>query len=583
VRIAFAGAVVCCLLATPVAAFADRETTHRGVNVVLETLSLADLEILATEWNANLIRVHLGVEYNCGHFVFDRSDFTEEECCANPLDLEKLDSVMDACEALGIRVLLDLVQFPGYRYIGEEDFTLWTDADLQSQLIRFWRSIAERYSSRGDVVYGYDLLNEPRGGDPSAWNDLSKRITDAIREVDAAHSIVLECAEYAEPYGFTSLVPTGDENTIYSFHLWEPGEFTDQGKPGYSSTGVAWPPAGLRADFLESWVQPVAKFQKEHDVRILVGEVGVTVWAPPEDRAAYIGEAFGLFEKHGFDYTYWAYGAWPDFSLEHSGYLSESGRPMSGYVGETPVLSVVREYFSRNEMHPGEGGVEQPICLFDTAHWGKEASELQYVLDIAWRAATFYEVSFRSEGSITSWDLETSNLLVTGNPYGGRYSSSEIAAVQDFVRQGGSLLLYLNSGLPAQWVDPLLSLFGIAYFPAQVRSSTPPFQDEDSRNFWIHAFNRTHPIGENATPFYMTFAGSFDVEPPAMAIATSDSGAWRDENRDGLLNSGEVSGSLAMVAAAEYGAGRVVAFANDYFGNVCNAKLLLAALNWLSR
>ena len=43
-----------------------RTTEYRGANVVLETITQGDLEALAGEWNANLIRVHLGVEYKCG-------------------------------------------------------------------------------------------------------------------------------------------------------------------------------------------------------------------------------------------------------------------------------------------------------------------------------------------------------------------------------------------------------------------------------------------------------------------------------------------------------------------------------------
>jgi len=559
-----------------------QKTQFRGVNVVLETITLGDLETLAREWNANLIRVHLGVEQECGHFALQRNDDENAGCCSQP-DLEKLDWLIDTCESLGIRVLIDLVQFPGYLYINADDYDLWTDLRLQNQLIAFWGEIATRYASRGDVIYGYDLLNEPRRGPASTWNQLIRRITASIRDVDSNHAIVVECAEYAEPYGFSSLVPTGDENTIYSFHLWEPGEFTDQGRPGYYPIGAEWPSDDADREFLKSWMQPVLEFRNKYNVPIIVGELGVTAWASSKSRVAYLKDAFDLFEEYGFDYAYWAYRAWPDFSLEHIGYVSDSGYSMTAYIGETPALTLVKEYFGRNEMPPSRSPASKPACLFDTSHWGSEAQELQYLLDVAWRASSQYQVRQKTGGRINQKDLEGIKLLVTGNPYGGAYLSDEIDAIVSFIREGGSLLVYVNSGLPSEWVNPLLSQFGINYYPAQVRSSIPPFDDDDSRNFWVTSFNSTHPVSENATAYYITFGGSFDAHAPATSIAMTGDTAWRDENGNGTHDSREESGSLAVIAAAELELGRIVAFSDDFFSNVCNAKLLLAALTWLGQ
>jgi len=565
------------------ASAANRETTYRGVNVILEAITLGDLEILARDWNVNLIRVGLGTLYECGYFILQSEIDKGEVPCCSQTDFERLDWLLDTCESLNMRVLIDVHQFPGYHYIDAADYRLWTNSEFQNRLISFWKEIAARYSTRGDVVYGYDLLNEPRMVEPPTWNRLIKRITAAIREADPHHTIVVECAEYAEPYGFLSLVPTGDGNTIYSFHLWEPGNFTDQGLPGYPAIGIEWPSERANRESLKSWVKPVLDFQEKYDVPILVGELGVTVWASSESRAAYLRDAFDLFEEFGFDYAYWAYKAEPDFSLEHRGYVSDSGENEYSYIGETSELALVKEYFSRNEMPRCETPARESICLFDSSHWGVEAEELQYELDIAWRATSEYKVRLKTRGSISQSDLEGVELLVTGNPYGGRYSSGEISAIASFVRDGGSLLVYANSGFPSDWLNPLLSQFGIYYHPAQLRSSTPPFEDGDNRNFWITTFDSTHPIGEDASAYYITLGGSLDVRAPAISIAATESDVWRDLNRNGMREPSEESGPFAVIAAAELELGRVVAFSDDYFSSACNAKLLLAALSWLAR
>ena len=84
------------------------------------------------------------------------------------------------------------------------------------------------------TIIACEPLNEPNMKEqvkdmPSDWNALAKKLTAVIREVDTYHTTMVGSIGYASPSGFTSLEPTGDPNTIYTFHMYHPHQFTHQG------------------------------------------------------------------------------------------------------------------------------------------------------------------------------------------------------------------------------------------------------------------------------------------------------------------------------------------------------------------
>ncbi|MFN8206342.1 MAG: carbohydrate-binding protein [Bacteroidales bacterium] len=98
--------------------------------------------------------------------------------------------------------------------------SLWEDQRNKDKTIALWRKLAERYSAE-PWIGGYDLINETNwtfsnGNVP--LKELFVNITNAIREVDTNHIIIIEGNGFAND--FSGLTPKWDDNMVYSFHKY---------------------------------------------------------------------------------------------------------------------------------------------------------------------------------------------------------------------------------------------------------------------------------------------------------------------------------------------------------------------------
>jgi GH35 family endo-1,4-beta-xylanase len=186
-----------------------------------------------------------------------------------------------------------------------------------------WQFVAERYQDREHVV-AYNLMVEPHPEQPveqeplpaAVWNDLAQRITAGIREVDENTPIIVDATVWANPVGFAELEPTGDDRTIYSFHLYEPFSFTHQGLTwAGTEEGAAYEyPGVIPSDLYEEtrvwdreliteFLEPVRKFQQENDVPIFVGEFGCHHRVP--SCVDYLQDLFAIFDDAGWGHTFY--------------------------------------------------------------------------------------------------------------------------------------------------------------------------------------------------------------------------------------------------------------------------------------
>ena len=128
--------------------------------------------------------------------------------------MAKLEEVVRVCRREGLYTVINLHP-PGW---GDRIEEFWGSEPRQEAYVTAWKEVARRHAASGDGV-AYDLMNEPNGKRaPAAWNRLAKRLTKAIREIDPRHVIVVEPPGWGLPAGFADLEPTGDPNTVYSFH-----------------------------------------------------------------------------------------------------------------------------------------------------------------------------------------------------------------------------------------------------------------------------------------------------------------------------------------------------------------------------
>ena len=556
-----------------VAVLAFPSTQYRGVNVSLENADRATLEYLATNWNANIIRVVLRGGGDWTFFIPDPQGVIPER------DWKRLDGLIDDCDDLGLRVVICLHQWEGYEYLeGAEDDSIWVDLVAQQSLIDFWGLTACRYSNRGDVLYGYDILNEPLARftyssySTAKWIDLAERVTTAIREQDAKHPVIVEGPRYGSPMDFEDFEPIRGDNIIYSFHLWQPEAFTHTGMPGQPH--VDYPSASWDKETLRALLGGVVEFGQLHDVPVFAGEVGVSAYANPLSCAIYLDDALSLFEEFGFDYCLWSYCEAGMSSLEHGPWSSE-GLPDVCHVGATEALSVFLQYLSRNEraqLPPPN----LPTCLFDQSGWKQGSRETAVAADLLWRATRVLNVTKHS-GVLTAEETSGFDVVVISNE-GPTLTSEGIQDLVEYVRQGGGLLVH---GAPARrrGTDQLLAVFGIQPTNGLVLSLDAV--DGSVGRHWgtLAAGNE---ICDGVLAYLVDWGTGVRTESAADTIVWSSETAWVDTDNDRHKDVTEPAGPVSLVVATQFGSGRVAVIPDYSFWHPVNHSFLINVFEWLA-
>jgi len=558
------------VVVSSIVAFAATE--YRGVNMALEMAHVADLEYLATNWNVNFVRICLNMAGDWGYFVPNPNSPTQFP----ESHWERLDRFLDDCEANGMRACIDLHQWLGYGYLnGQATTEIWRRKSYQDSFVEFWRLVAKRYADRGDVIYAYELMNEPHasyGGQDFAdkWHLLAQRAVDAIRQYDSTHAIVVDCTDWGNPSGFEHLRPLDDDNIVYSFHMWVPHQFTHQGVNNQRS--ASYPSGNWNADWIRGQLSPVLEFRDKYNVRILVGEIGASASADPRDRAAYFEDCLILFEEYGFDYAQWCYAEWGLWSLEHIR-NNVPGTLNVMYGGESKVLSVYRSFLARNEQpHVAVG--PRPRCLFDRS--GSHGSWEYSIFggDLLWKLSHVFDVAVADE-EISEAALEGVDVLVLGSARDA-YTPSEVEAIDTFVRIGGGLLHHgprIGNGLENWMASAGITVLGGAVV------SEP--NEWDLGSYFCHAIP-SHEITQDVLAFQTNWAAGLELGDGAVALVWSPEESWIDWDHDGIRDSGEPQGPFPLAAAQLLDEGRVVVLGDDAFNLTTNYAITFGAAIWLA-
>ena len=225
------------------------------------------------------------------------------------------------CRKYGLKVVLDLHVTPGGRN-GRNEFAMFFEREYADWFVDFWRRTAARFAGNADVIYGYDLCNEPVQNDEALpgcdfWS-LQRRAAEAIREVDPETPVIVETNNWDVPSAFGMLSPLALVNVIYEVHVYNPIQFTHQGIMAHPM-GAAYPdPArGWNREYLRRVLGPVRAFQEKHGAKIYVGEFSAAAWAPGADQD--LRDCIALFNEYGWDWTYHAFRESPVWDVEKAG------------------------------------------------------------------------------------------------------------------------------------------------------------------------------------------------------------------------------------------------------------------------
>jgi len=306
-----------------------------------------DMQVLGKGWGANLIRWQLNM--SVAQSKVAGTDLVKYDAWLKG-KLDELDSVLIACNKIGLNVVIDLHSLPGGRdSLGNSP--IFYDKHLNDYFIKIWQTIASRYKGN-PAVWGYDLMNEPEQNKPTSegmdYIQTQVRASEAIRKIDQKTSIIFEVEDWDSPVRFISLSPVPVSNVIYEVHMYQPGNFTEQGVNNNTS-GIIYPGQIdgklYTKNTLKDILQPVRDFQLKYNVPIYVGEFSAIRWGP--GAAQYISDCIDIFEGYGWDWTYHAFREWNGWDVEYENGTSNTDPPTRA-TQDTDRKKVLLKWFIKN-------------------------------------------------------------------------------------------------------------------------------------------------------------------------------------------------------------------------------------------
>ena len=281
----------------------------------------ADLDVLGSQWHANLIRYQLFWVTPDGRYDGWRDPAAYDAWLEGRL--KYLDALLPVCRREGLRVVVDLHTPPGGNImLPGWNWPFFQEKAYQDKFAQVWDKIARRYKGN-KAVWGYDLANEPIEGDVADglldWHALATRTAQAVRRIDPDHAIIVEPGPGGSYDQLPYFPPLPVSGVVYSVHMYEPGAFTMQGVTPDQPMGVTYPGkiSGAfwdRAQMARS-LQVVAEYQRHYHVAIFIGEFSAIRWAP--GAADWLRDAISIFEKNGWDWSYHAFREWQGWSVEY--------------------------------------------------------------------------------------------------------------------------------------------------------------------------------------------------------------------------------------------------------------------------
>ena len=283
-----------------------REVLYRGVmspgSFSPETTIQKDLPDLKS-WGANLIRWQLIRQWHARNNNQDPEEYLGWVNARIP----EVKQVLDKCQELGIKVVLDLHVAPGGRadsgHMNMFQKKLFADTFEQA-----WINLSTAVKGH-PALYAYDLINEPSQPAKKQMIDylsLQYRVAKTVRGIDPDTPIIIESNGWDSPTDFTYLTPLPMKDIIYQAHMYNPGAYTHQGI-GTRSKGVKYPDDKKKwnKETMRKHLQPVRDFELKHGAKIYFGEFSAARWA--EGAEIYIQDVIDIFEEYGWDWSYHAF------------------------------------------------------------------------------------------------------------------------------------------------------------------------------------------------------------------------------------------------------------------------------------
>ena len=288
-----------------------------------------------TEWDVINIK-NMGMDHI--RLGFDQIVLETEPYVYNERTMALVENFVALCQKHGLGIVLNLHKCIGNYCDIEESVTLFDSQELQDRFIALWLELERRFQGNDGVMF--ELLNEVRDIDPLLWNDLAEKTVNALRRVNKTRKIIVGSTCWNNPNKLDRLKLFDDENVIYTFHVYDPSEFTHQRgvlhwKHLYYNRKMEYPcdiekyrefyrlvygnenayshVDRMDINYMREIFEPVRKFREAHPDKILwCGEFGTIRHADMNSRENWMRDVISLCKENGVPYSVWNYLSTPN-------------------------------------------------------------------------------------------------------------------------------------------------------------------------------------------------------------------------------------------------------------------------------
>lgn len=247
-------------------------------------------------WGADHVR--LPVDYDVAELMDD--------------GITRIRRAVDAAKRNGLNVMLDLHKAPGYSFdAGEQESGFFEKREYQERFLRLWENLAKEFGVDHESV-AFDLLNEITDASYlPVWKKIAAECVERIRRYAPDTVIVIGSYDYNDVRAVKDLDAPQDALVAYSFHCYEPHDFTHQGAywdPRLDrEKRIAFKDSGTAEEMFEELFESALTKAAEYGADLYCGEYGVIDIVSPEETLEWYKVINRVFERHGISRTAWSY------------------------------------------------------------------------------------------------------------------------------------------------------------------------------------------------------------------------------------------------------------------------------------
>lgn len=262
------------------------------------------------------------------------------------LVFDLVDSVVEWTDDLEMKLLID--NHHGWDLLDDS----WR-ADLP-RFSHMWGVVAERYQHLDPDRVMFELMNEPKlgfSGDSLAV--MYEDAIDSIRQHSTDHSIIISPPWTGIAMMFAEFEPIeGDTNLIYTWHTYDPLNFTHQGLTWHNPYYPSGTPFSTDApSFTETWSyvgwERALDWKETHQLPMFLGEFGLSTHCDSVSTCNWLEYNMTKLVQNDFSWFYWDW-QW-DFSMFQSNTISEDSiypcfKHYLGLYGDDTFTEVAEQY-----------------------------------------------------------------------------------------------------------------------------------------------------------------------------------------------------------------------------------------------